>query len=157
MMKLWEEVYSCIKEKKNILEIGCGIGDFVRFLASKGLNVTGIDPYASPEKGINYRIERAYGENLPFEDGSFDAIVSMKTLHHTDAEKMLKEAHRVMKHEGIICISDWKKGANTGINEEYFSLEEVKKMMFTAGFKNIGFFPCSDNQTMLIYSHYISE
>ncbi len=49
-MKIWDEVYHCIKERSTVLEIGCGIGDFVRFLASKGMEVTGIDPYASPHR-----------------------------------------------------------------------------------------------------------
>ena len=152
-MRLWEEVYNCIKEKKKVLEIGCGIGDFVRFLASKGLDVTGIDPYASPQKGRNYRIERGYGERLPFDDASFDVVVSVRTLHHTDAEETLKEAYRVLKDRGMICISDWKKGADTGINENYFSPQELKDMLLRAGFTNIGFFPCSDERMMLVWGN----
>ena len=148
---LWDEVYNCIRDRRNVLEIGCGIGDFVRFLASKGLDATGIDPYASPQKGKNYRIERGYGEELPFKDGSFDAVVSVRTLHHTDAKRTIKEAYRVLRDDGMICISDWKKGADTGIKENYFSPEEIKDMLLNAGFKNIGFFPCSDERMMLVW------
>jgi len=148
---IWDEVYECIKHSKKVLEIGCGIGDFARFLASKGMNVTGVDPYAEPQKGKNYTIKRAYGEELPFKDGSFDAVVSVRTLHHTDAEKTLGEAYRVLKKEGMVCISDWKKGADTGINEDYFSPQEIKEMLIKAGFKNIGFFPCSDDRMMMVW------
>ena len=148
---LWDEVYECIKNREKVLEIGCGIGDFVRFLASKGLDVTGIDPYAENQSEKGYHIRRAYAEELPFEDESFDAVVSVRTLHHTDAKRTLKEAYRVLKNDGMICISDWKKGADTGIKEEYFSPEELRKMLMEAGFNNIGFFPCSDERMMLVW------
>lgn len=150
-MKIWDEVYKCIKERGRVLEIGCGIGDLVRFLASKGMDVTGIDPYAEPQENRNYRIEKGYAEDLPFKEGTFDAVVFVRTLHHTEARKALKEAYRVLRKNGTICISDWKKGADTGINENYFSAEELKNMLFEAGFVNIGFFPCSDERMMLVW------
>ncbi len=149
-MRIWEEVYQCIKDRKRVLEIGCGVGDFVKYLSSRGMHVTGIDPYEGLEEGRNYRIMKAYAEDLPFADGEFDAVVSVRTLHHTDARTALTEIYRVLKENGTICISDWKKGAETGINEEYFSPTEVKNMLLDIGFKNIGFFPCADDKMMLV-------
>jgi ubiquinone/menaquinone biosynthesis C-methylase UbiE len=97
---------------KEVLEIGCGNGRFTSFLAKKCKRLAAIDLSEkeisdAKEKfpDIDFRI--GAGENLEFEDGSFDAVVFSWSLHHhSDPAKSLKEAARVLKDEGRILINE---------------------------------------------------
>ncbi|MCD6481769.1 MAG: hypothetical protein J7L31_05815 [Thermoplasmata archaeon] len=55
-------------------------------------------------------------------------VYSLQSLHHfLSLEKFLNEGRRIMGKNGKIILVDWKKGVDTGIPEQYFSLEEVKE------------------------------
>ncbi|WP_400209761.1 class I SAM-dependent methyltransferase [Candidatus Methanarcanum hacksteinii] len=55
----------------------------------------------------------ADAEALPFEDGSFDAVVMRNVLWNTfDPEKAMEEACRVLKPNGIMVITDGSWQAN---------------------------------------------
>jgi ubiquinone/menaquinone biosynthesis C-methylase UbiE len=96
---------------KDILEVGCGTGDFAIFLARSGANVTAID--VSPE-GIEMARERARRnglerqinaqvvpiERLAFDDERFDFVFGASTIHHVDIPLAGKEVCRVLKRHG---------------------------------------------------------
>jgi SAM-dependent methyltransferase len=95
-----------------ILEAGCGLGQYIYALNSRGYHITGID-YA--ESAIKYT-KSLYPElNLcvgdvrmhPFLDESFDGYISIGVVEHYEEgpEKILREAYRILKPHGIICIS----------------------------------------------------
>jgi len=96
---------------KKILEIGCGAGiDLVEFGAG-GAIVTGIDlsktaidlakKYFS-YLNINADLQVMDGENMSFEDNTFDVVYAHGVLQYTaDAKKMIEEAFRVLKPGGI--------------------------------------------------------
>ena len=152
-MGIWEYVHNCIKDKEKVLDIGCGSGDFLRFLASKGMDVTGIDPATVDDEKYHYRTVRGYAEKLPFDDEDFDSVVSVRTLHHLKADEALSEAYRVLKKGGMLCIVDWRKGAKTGLPERYFTPKEVREALHKAGFRNIGFMPCPDEEMFMVWGH----
>ena len=55
------------------------------------------------------RFEVAAAEDLPYEDGSFDAVVSSLFFHHVDLDlkaKALAEARRVLRPQGKLVIAD---------------------------------------------------
>ncbi|NLD95142.1 MAG: class I SAM-dependent methyltransferase [Fibrobacter sp.] len=101
---------------KMVLEIGSGFGLFVAVTRRDyGWNTIGIEPagegfdssyilahevlreYNIPEDAI----KNATGENLPFNNESFDFIFSSTVLEHTNnPELVLREAHRVLKPGG---------------------------------------------------------
>ena len=101
-------------EDKRVLDIGCGNGSLVRFMAHQGAEAVGLEP--SQERlaaceaskwvpGTDY-VEGS-GENLPFEDGSFDAVVIFNSLHHLPAKGMapwLEECARVLAAEGQLWV-----------------------------------------------------
>jgi len=96
---------------KDILEVGCGTGDFAIFLARSGANVTAVD--VSP-KCIEVARERARRnglarqinaqvvpvERLTFEDGRFDLVFGASMIHHVDISLASREVHRVLKPGG---------------------------------------------------------
>ncbi|MCX8037677.1 MAG: methyltransferase domain-containing protein [Candidatus Sumerlaeia bacterium] len=103
-----------------VLDIGCGPGWVVRFLAGHfpAMRFVGVD--ASPvmlavarrglrEDGLDGRVSFvvADGQCLPFHDATFDAVISGATLHHiNDPVALLNEVDRVLTRDGHIIISD---------------------------------------------------
>ncbi len=98
-----------------VLDIGCGPGIVMAAIASRGHKIFGIDiaenmleearkkmlPYSGKEK-VCYQGDI---ENLPFDDQSFDAIISLAVLQYLpDDHKSLLEMRRVIKKEGVIII-----------------------------------------------------
>jgi ubiquinone/menaquinone biosynthesis C-methylase UbiE len=96
---------------KEVLEAGCGTGDFAIFLARSGAHVTAID--VSP-KSIELARERARRnglhrsidaqvvpiEQLTFEDERFDLVFGASMIHHVDISRASQEVYRVLKPNG---------------------------------------------------------
>lgn len=90
---------------KTILEIGCGSGSFVEYLASKGFTVTGVDPGSHPKEGRNWRILKAYVEDCGFQNKFFDTVLSFKTLEHIpDASSTLAYWRTLMKRRIVLIL-----------------------------------------------------
>lgn len=55
----------------------------------------------------NVSAATANAESLPFEDSSFDLVTCRLAAHHfTEMERFVKEAHRVLRRDGILAIVD---------------------------------------------------
>ncbi|MDR3001296.1 MAG: class I SAM-dependent methyltransferase [Fibromonadaceae bacterium] len=101
-------------DEKRMLEIGCGNGDLLKFIAKyySPAFITGIDPgldswwNTSENLGENWKVMSGGAENLDFEDNSFDAVISISTFEHIDdLTKCLSETKRVLKPYGRFYIS----------------------------------------------------
>jgi ubiquinone/menaquinone biosynthesis C-methylase UbiE len=104
------------------LEVGCGQGTIVNYLAPRGARMTGIDMSSeslrraqagAEEMGHadRVRLMRADAEHLPFPDASFDAVVSCGVLHHTpDIRAGLREIHRVARPGARVMVMLYRRG-----------------------------------------------
>jgi ubiquinone/menaquinone biosynthesis C-methylase UbiE len=88
-----------------VLDVGCGTGNAAIPAARLGARVTGIEPWAellaiARERAADAMVEvdwvEAGLERLPFEDGSFDVVVSV------GAETPVEELRRVCR--GCIAV-----------------------------------------------------
>ncbi|WP_336212266.1 class I SAM-dependent methyltransferase [Nonomuraea sp. LPB2021202275-12-8] len=107
-----------------ILDVGCGTGYLTRVLApvvTPAGHVTGLDPssamieYARGRAPGNCGYEVGEGQNLPFPDGSYDAVVSSLALHHIPADarqEALREMFRVLRPGGRLVIAEFRPPAH---------------------------------------------
>lgn len=99
---------------QRVLDVGCGSGGLVRFMTREGARVTGLDTSENQLKRAGAAIAAGdedyisgVGQDLPFEDQTFDAVVFFNSLHHVptgDQPAALSEALRVLKSGGEIYI-----------------------------------------------------
>ena len=121
--KFWQPVIPTFKEywnlnnKNSVLDVGCGKGfmlwDFMQCIP--GIKVRGIDisKYAienSHDKVRNF-LTVGNANNLPFDDKSFDVVISINTIHNLDTEgcaKALKEISRVSKKYSFVTVDAYR-------------------------------------------------
>lgn len=93
---------------KRTLDIGCGVGAFVRRLREFSPHVYGIDidrEGVAMGVGDLPNLSLAVGEHLPFPDETFDVIILHEVLEHVDDDvATLKEARRVLTPAGRVVI-----------------------------------------------------
>lgn len=100
-----------IKPRQNtkMLDVGIGTGIFASEFVARGATVYGIDP---SEKMLEVALKRGFnaqlgsGENVPFEDNSFDVVLSMTSAEFSaKPEKFISEMVRVVKPGGLVVLA----------------------------------------------------
>lgn len=101
----------------NILDVGCAKGfmlyDFQQLIP--GVKVQGIDisPYAieKAKEEVRSFLSVADAMQLPFEDKTFDLVISINTIHNLEKEalaKALLEIERVSKGKSFITVDAYR-------------------------------------------------
>ena len=96
-------------ENASVLDIGCGLGAYVRAFSRYTDRAFGLDIDAKRvEHGVDeglHRLVAGVGESLPFADGVFDGILLNEVLEHVRNDReTLREALRVLRPGGRIVI-----------------------------------------------------
>jgi ubiquinone/menaquinone biosynthesis C-methylase UbiE len=113
---------------KKVLDAACGLGYGIEILSRAGAAaVTGVDldPEAIAEAKSRigeHAKELVAGDlrKLPFEDDSFDVVISFETIEHVEEpEKALAELRRVLRPDGVLVISSPNPDAYVGHNEHH--------------------------------------
>ncbi len=118
---------------KKVLDLGCGSGWLSIFISKYGFNVTGID-LSSPAIELaktwaqedNANVNFIAGDllNLPFEKGSFDAIVCNSILEHfrlDQAKILFDKLHNILADKGFFFGCFDAVGTGKG---DYFELPD---------------------------------
>lgn len=96
-----------------VLDVGCGSGEFLRVMASRGAEVVGIDPAPvmltlARRTVPDADIRQGDFSALPWPDGSFDVVTAVNALQFADDMVLaLREAARVLRPGGRIGIANW--------------------------------------------------
>lgn len=107
-----------LDEKKEILEVGSGLGNMMKILTKKGHKVKGIDIDKNKVKEAksihgNIPIKKASGEKIPFENEKFDIVMSFDVFEHIQSsDKHLREVRRVLKDGGHYLLQTPNKYTN---------------------------------------------
>jgi ubiquinone/menaquinone biosynthesis C-methylase UbiE len=91
-----------LSDGQRVLEVGCGQGHLTKRLADRGIDITGVDanPKASEIAGTD-RVLYMNGEDLEFDDKSFDVVLSVHALEHIPPlDQAISEMARVLKPGG---------------------------------------------------------
>src|SRR5438874_4612936 len=100
---------------KRVLDYGCGHGMAAVVLARAGAAVTAFDlspGYVTEARegatanGVTVECVVADGEDLPFPDGTFDAVWGSAILHHLDLSRAGRELSRVLKPGGVAVFCE---------------------------------------------------
>jgi len=106
-----------------ILDIGCGNGEFAKFINEK--NLIGLDisykAVKNAKKSINFSVV-GNAIKLPFKNESFDVVLCIETLYYQNKNKMIKEIYRVLKKKGFLILS---LGNQNSIRKKIYQL--IKK------------------------------
>ncbi|MGH9946440.1 MAG: class I SAM-dependent methyltransferase [Pyrinomonadaceae bacterium] len=97
-----------------VLDIGCGNGALLKALSGRIASSVGVDESESMlarakkrnSKISNLKFEKIDGPRLPFEDNSFDIVISLMSFRYLDWDPLLTEIKRVAKPGGRLLIID---------------------------------------------------
>jgi ubiquinone/menaquinone biosynthesis C-methylase UbiE len=145
--------------KSRLLDVGCGSGGpALRLAETKGTNVVGIDfleegittaTRLAQERGLDDRARFARvdaGRRLPFDDQSFDAVISIDAMCHLpERVDILREWHRITAPGARVLftdptivtglVTDAEIAARSAVGIYVFSAQSVNEMLLAqAGF-----------------------
>ncbi|MBT9582103.1 class I SAM-dependent methyltransferase [bacterium] len=108
----WVERLAPAKEALDILEVGCGLGSFLRYLHDRRplhrLTATDISDFAVAEtakRTPSVDIRRAPADCKVFPDASFDCVCSFDVCEHVpDLESTLQAVADVLRPGGIFLL-----------------------------------------------------
>lgn len=131
-------------DKKDFLDLGCGLGRHSILFGKNGFNVSCFD---ISEEAINKTKKWALEENLnfdyqvgdmlelPYQDNNFDCILCMNVISHTDTEgikKVINELKRVLKKDGECYLTLGSKDT-WGYKQNWPMVDENTKLMMVEG------------------------
>lgn len=112
LIKYWN-----LNENSSVLDIGCGKGFMLYdlILEIPKIKIRGVDisNYAikNAKNEIKDFVQVANARKLPFEDDSFDVVISINTIHNLEKEdcgKALREISRVSKKYSYITVDAYR-------------------------------------------------
>lgn len=112
------------------------------------------------EKGTEIKLLRARGEAIPLRCSVVDLVFMSYVLHQSEMkDRFISEAYRVLKKNGHVAIlTNSHSQLKNDLVHQYFPrileinlkrfppLNEIKKMLTKAGFKNVNFSEISIKQ-----------
>ncbi|MBI4064005.1 MAG: class I SAM-dependent methyltransferase [Elusimicrobia bacterium] len=131
---------------KDVLEVACGAGMGLGYLARKAKSLVGADY-------TDYLIKQARGHYagrlpllrldaalLPFKEGAFDVVVCCEAIYYfPNAARFLEECRRVLRPGGAVLIStvnrEWSAFNPSSLSTKYYSSAELKVLLQDNGFR----------------------
>ena len=130
-----------------ILDIGCGAGGNLAFLARWGCEIgTDLSPLALDfaRRRRLTRLAQASGEALPYANNTFDMATAFDLLYHrwvTSDDQVVRDCYRVLRPGGWLLVMEsalpalWSRHDEIFCARQRYTLTEVGRMVNGAGFK----------------------
>ncbi len=131
---------------KEVLEVGCGAGQGLGYIASRARRTVGGDwterllSQARRHYGAGMTLVRLDAHNLPFSPRSFDVILLYEAIYYLrEPELFLEECRRVLRAGGTVLIStvnrEWCDFNPSPLSTHYLSAEELSSLLEKHGFR----------------------
>lgn len=110
-----------LEPSQRVLDVGCGVGAFLRLVAERGGEPFGIDASEALIELARRRLPDAdlcVGEmqDLPYDDNTFDLVTGFNSFFFAnDMVAALREAGRVAKPDAPVVIQVWGAHANCNL------------------------------------------
>ena len=124
--KFWSPVvptlikYFSLSSNTSLLDVGCAKGFMLNDIAKaiEGISLKGIDiseyAIANSIEGMRQNLIVANAKDLPFDNNSFDVVISINTVHNLEKDELaqaLQEIERVSKDKSFITVDAYKSEA----------------------------------------------
>lgn len=166
---------------RDLLEVGCGTGDFITFAREQGFRAVGLEP--SREAAEHAASQGLKVSNLTLgnfvtkhPDDRFDVIVMLNVLEHVpDAVRTLQECKKILQPDGMLCIrvpNDFSEIQEAAKNKlgigpwwiavpdhiNYFNFPSLSRLLGRLGFETVhaqGDFPME--MFLLMGENYVGD
>lgn len=114
------------RSKTSILEVGCGTGANLWFVAREGFAAYGIDGSQVAvdrargriaEEGLHADLRVGDATALPYPDATFEGVLDIECLYANswdDTRRIVSEIHRVLKPNGLLLSKTFMTGTYSG-------------------------------------------
>ena len=131
--------------RPRILDVGCGTGANLLMLSQYG-DAEGVDISEDAlafcrERGLN-RVRQGAGEELPYDDNTFDLITAFDVVEHMDDDLAgLREMYRVLRPGGhaLLFVPTfmflWGLQDDVSHHRRRYRLPELRRVLEQAGFE----------------------
>lgn len=105
LYRAMKEFAAATPKNARILDVGCGLKPYRDLFASG--SYTGIDIQGGGHSDATKHADAYYdGENIPFPDASFEAVICTQVYEHAkDPEKLAREISRVLAPTGRVIVT----------------------------------------------------
>lgn len=126
-VKLFRDHYQ-LPENASILDVGCGKGfmlyDFQQLMPKASLRGIDLSSYAidHAKEEMKPLLQQGNAKKLPFEDKSFDLVISINTLHNLnpeDCKQGIREIQRVSRGKSFIMVDGWNNDEEKALMDRW--------------------------------------
>ncbi len=150
-VKRFRDYYN-LQENASVLDVGCGKGfmlhDFKELMPNLTIAGIEISEYAIEHaiKTVKPFLRLGNAKGLPYEDNSFDLVISINTIHNLGLEECkqaLREIQRVTRKHAFITVDAWRteqeqkrmmKWNLTALT--YMHVDDWKKLFAEVGYRD---------------------
>ena len=104
-----ELINSFTSKEKNLLDVGCGTGDFLQIAKQNNWNVSGIEPNKQARSIANNKTDNSVFEVeqlLNFKENTFNVITLWHVLEHLpNLDKQISILKKILKPNGTLIIA----------------------------------------------------
>jgi SAM-dependent methyltransferase len=131
--------------RPRILDVGCGTGANLLMLSQYG-DAEGVDVSEDAlafcrERGLQ-KVKLGAGEELPYDDGTFDLVTALDVVEHMDDDLAgLREMRRVLRPGGRVLLFVptfmflWGLQDEVSNHRRRYRLSELRRVLEKAGFE----------------------
>jgi SAM-dependent methyltransferase len=129
MEHFYAELRKHTKQLRTVLEIGCGTGEFLALLESKGIEATGVE-FADSATRVKFKGKLLVGrmEDIEIADASFDGVLLLNVIEHlSDPLSVLIKIRKMLAPGGALLLR--QPNSDLFFNRLYRSMVEFPKYL----------------------------